>query len=258
MLSVSAPGAHWGDDAEARVRARQVNEYVAELVKDRPDRFGLFATLTLPDVDGALAETAYAFDELNADGVVLLSNAHGSYLGEKAFEPLWEELDARQAVVFIHPTEPPIEMLPGLPSPLLDFPFDTTRTALHLAANGVLRRHPDLRIILSHAGGFLPYAAYRFPYAATFNPPITSEEVFEDLQRFWFDSALSSSPTALPSLFAFADPSRITFGSDFPFAPDPESWTSRLDSADLSPETLHAVNRGNAETLFPRLAGRDR
>lgn len=253
VLSVSAPGAHWGDDAEARIRARQVNEYVAELVKDRPDRFGLFATLTLPDVDGSLAEAAYALDELAADGVVLLSNAHGTYLGDSAFSPLWEELDARSAVVFIHPTEPPIQMLTGLPSPLLDYPFDTTRTALHMVANGVLRRHPNLRIILSHGGGFLPYAAYRFTGAAAFNPGISAEDILEDLRRFYFDTALSSSPSALPSLLAFADPTHITFGSDFPFAPNPGQWTSLLDSADLSQETHHAISRGNAEALFPRL-----
>lgn len=253
VLSISAPGVHWGNDVQARTRARQVNEYVAELVKDRPDRFGLFATLTLPDVDGALNETAYAFDELNADGVVLLSNANGTYLGDRAFEPLWAELDARSAVVFIHPTEPPLPMLAGLPSPVLDYPFDTTRTALHLVANGVLRRHPGLRIILSHAGGFLPYAAYRFPYAAAFNPGITQDEIAQDLRRFYFDTALSSSPTALPSLLAFADPTHLTFGSDFPFAPNPEHWTGLLDSAGLGAETLHAINRGNAEELFPRL-----
>lgn len=254
VLSVSAPGMHWGDDGEARVRAREANEYVAELVKDRPDRFGMFASLTLPDVDGALAEVAYAFDELGADGVVVLSNAHGTYLGDSSLNPLWEELDARSAVVFVHPTEPPVPMLPGLPSPLLDYPFDTTRTALHLVANGVLRRHPNLRIILSHAGGFLPYAAYRFLGAAGFNPGITEDTVLEDLRRFYFDTALSSSLSALPSLLAFADPTHLTFGSDFPFAPDPGHWTGMLDAAGLSEETAHAINRGNAEALFPRLA----
>lgn len=253
ILSVSAPGAHWGDDAEARVRARRANEDVAELVKDRPDRFGLFATLTLPDVDGAVAEAAYALDELGADGVVLLSNQRGAYLGDRSLDPLWAELAARSAVVFIHPTAPPMEMLPGLPSPLLDYPFDTTRTALHMVANGVLRRHPDLRVILSHAGGFLPYAGYRFPYASAFHD-ITSEEILEDLRKFYFDTALSSSPSAIPSLLAFADPARITFGSDFPFAPDPERWTANLDGAGLADDVLHAINRGNAETLFPRLA----
>lgn len=254
ILSLSAPGVHFGDDAEARALARAVNDYGAELVKDRPDRFGQFACLPLPDVDGALAEAAYAFDELHADGVVLLSNIHGRYLGDPAYEPLWAELDARAAVVFVHPTEPPIPMLDGMPSPLLDYPFDTTRTAVHMVVHGVISRHTRIKVILSHAGGFLPYAAYRFLGAALFNPGTTPEGIGADLRRFYFDTALSSTPTAMPSLLAFADPAHITYGSDFPFAPSSHLFNVMLDNSPLDDTQHHAINRGNAEALFPRLA----
>jgi len=254
VLSLSAPGVHLGDDAEGRTLARQVNEYHANLVKSRPDRFGQFACLPLPDVDGAVAEARYALDELHADGVVLLSNAGGKYLGDSNFEPLWAELNARSAVVFIHPTEPPIEMLKGLPSPLLDYPFDTTRTAVHMIVNGVMSRYTNIKVILSHGGGFLPYAAYRFTGAAPFNPGTTPEGIMSDMKRFYFDTALSSSPTALPSLLAFADPTRITFGSDFPFAPISHEFNAALDAYPLNEKQRYAINRGNAETLFPRLA----
>ena len=257
VLSLSAPGVHFGDDAEARALARDINELGAELVKDRPDRFGQFAALPLPDVEGALAETAYAFDELHADGVVLLSNAHGRYLGDKEFDPLWAELDARSAVVFIHPTAPPMQMLDGLPSPLLDFPFDTTRTALHMVANGVMSRYTRVKVILSHAGGFLPYAALRFAGAAQFVPGTTPEGIVADLRRFYFDTALSGTPYALPSLLAFAEPGHVLYGSDFPFAV--EKWGVQFDAGldeypDWRPGQLSAVDRGNAEALFPRLA----
>jgi predicted TIM-barrel fold metal-dependent hydrolase len=257
VLSISAPGTHLGDDTEARTLARDVNEYVAELVRNRPDRFGQFASIPLPDVDGAVAEAVYALDELHADGVVLMSNAHGRYLGDKAFEPLWAELDARAAVVFIHPTEPPLPTLSGLPSPVLDYPFDTTRTALHMAVNGVMSRHTRIKVILSHAGGFLPYAAKRFTFAAQFNPGTTVEGIMTDLRRFYFDTALST-PTALPSLLAFAAPGHILYGSDYPFCS--EEWGVQFDAGldgyqDFPPGQLQAVNRGNAEPLFPRLAG---
>jgi predicted TIM-barrel fold metal-dependent hydrolase len=255
ILSLSSPGTHFGDDQQARELARRVNDYGAELAKDRPDRFGLFATLPLPDVDGAIAEATRAVDELNADGVVVLSNVGGKYLGDPSYEPLWEMLAERDVVVFVHPDAPQIKMLPGMPSPLLDFPFDTTRTALHLVANGVLRRHPNLRIILSHAGGFLPYAAYRFTGAAQFNEGVTQETILEDLRRFYFDTALSSSPAGMPSLLAFADPTHITYGSDFPFAPNTAEFDSMLDGYDCHASTHHAINRGNAELLFPRFAG---
>ena len=252
ILSVSSPGVHLGPGI-GRATAREVNTYTAELVKNRPDRFGHFASVPLPDVDGALEEAAHALDELGADGIVLMSNADGKYLGDPLFEPLWEELDSRAAVVFIHPTSPPMQMLTGMPSPLLDFPFDTTRTAVHMVAKGVFRRHKRIRVILSHGGGFLPYAAYRFVGAAQFNPEIAPEEIFEDLQRFYFDTALSSTPVSMPSLLAFADPTRITYGSDFPFAPNSRLFDTMLETYPMSDEQRFAIDRGNALALFPRL-----
>ncbi|MFI1400753.1 amidohydrolase family protein [Streptomyces sp. NPDC020681] len=257
ILSLSAPGSHLGEDSEARTLARSINEYGAELVKDRPDRFGQFAAIPLPDIDGAVAEAVHALDELRADGVVLMSNAHGRYLGDPAYEPLWVELDARAAVVFIHPTAPAVPMLPGQPSPLVDFPFDTTRTAVDMTVNGVMSRHTRMKVILSHAGGFLPYAAYRFAGAAQFNPHTTPDSILTNLRRFYFDTALSATPTSLPSLLAFAAPGHVLYGSDFPFAS--EQWGNQFDAfldgyQDWPPGQLHAVNRGNAQVLFPRLA----
>jgi predicted TIM-barrel fold metal-dependent hydrolase len=147
--------------------------------------------------------------------------------------------------------------LAGLPSPVLDFPFDTTRSALDLVAHGVFDRHPRLRVILSHAGGFLPYAAHRFTFASMFNPDTTEESIFEGLRRFYFDTALSSTPTSLPSLLAFAAPGHILYGSDFPFNPTPsrQRYDAWLDTyEDLSAADRSAVHRTSAEALFPRLA----
>ncbi|MFI9275638.1 amidohydrolase family protein [Kitasatospora sp. NPDC052896] len=259
LLSVSTPGVHLGDDAEARTLARQVNEYVAELAKDRPDRFGQFASIPLPDVDGAVAEVAHALDELHADGVVLLASPGGRYLGDPAFEPLWAELDARAAVVFVHPTELAMPMLPGIPAPVVDYTFDTTRTAVQLVLNGVMSRHTRVKVILSHAGGSLPYVAHRVAVAANLLDPVkhTVDGVLADLKRFYFDTALSGSPTALPSLLAFAEPGHVLYGSDWPYAPiDAGAYFNRhLDTyGNWEPGQLHAVNRGSAEALFPRLA----
>lgn len=257
ILSLSAPGVHFGDDGEARESARMINEYGAALVNGRPERFGYFACLPMPDVEGSIAEAIHALDRLNADGVVLLSNANGRYLGDRQFEPLWRELDDRAAVVFIHPTAPPMAMLPGLPSPILDFPFDTTRTAVHMVANGVLRRHRRMKVILSHGGGFLPYAAYRFVGAAFFNPDITPETVLTDLKTFYVDTALSSTPSGLPSMLSFVDPARILYGSDFPFVPSSRPFNDWLDSYPMDNSLRGNIDRGNAEGLFPRLARAD-
>jgi predicted TIM-barrel fold metal-dependent hydrolase len=255
VLSVSTPGVHLGDDHVARVKAREVNEYAAEQVKDRPDRFGFLATLTLPDVAGALAEAAYALDELAADGVILLANVRGRYLGDPAFDPLMEELDRRSAVILVHPSHLSGSAVDGIPAFQADFLLDTTRAAINLVRWGAMDRWPNLRIILSHGGGMVPYAAHRFAYTRLENIP-SPADFLAALGRFHFDTALSASPAALPSLLAFAQPGHVLFGSDWPYAPDPavqhftDEWTGWDRVSDLE---RAAVDRGNAERLFTRL-----
>ena len=258
ILSVSTPGVHLGDDAEARDQARQVNEFTAEVARRWPDRFGFFATLTLPDVDGAIAEAAHALDRLGADGVVLLANVGGTYLGDAAWEPLMAALDERAAVVFVHPSSLPAPAVPGIAPFVADFLLDTTRAAINLARVGTFERYPRLKIILSHAGGFVPFAAERMARACSDSGEDTAQGI-ERLRRFYFDLALSSSPYALPSVLALADPARITFGSDWPFAPKERSWhfARLLDRFELTPAQRHAIDRGNAERLFPRLRSSD-
>ncbi|MEO2217737.1 amidohydrolase family protein [Chromobacterium vaccinii] len=259
VLSLTAPGVQGWSGQSKRDMARRVNEYTAGLVEQRPDRFGNFATVPLPDIEGSLREIEFAFDALKADGVVLLSNYHGQYLGDPAFEPMWAELNRRRATVFIHPGKPAIDAIAGMPGPLVDYPFDTTRTAVQMVLNGTLARHPDVNVILSHAGGFLPYASHRFAELAQsvrHDVPAT-EELLRLFQRFYFDTALASSPAALPSLTAFAGVSHILYGSDYPYAPAAvgASFTAQLDAcAELSATEHAAINRRNALALFPRLA----
>jgi 6-methylsalicylate decarboxylase len=259
ILSLTAPSVVRWEKSERREMARRVNEYTADLVAKRPDRFGNFATLPVPDVDGALRELAHALDTLRADGVILLANYAGKYLGDTVFEPLWAELDRRQAVVFVHPGQPPLPVVAGVAGPLVDYPFDTTRTAVQLVLNGVVDRYPGARIILSHGGGFVPYAAHRFAELAhVFRPDAARPaDILASFQRFYFDTALSSSPSALPSLTAFAKDDHILFGTDFPFAPADvgTSFIAKLDAyAGLTSNEHKAIGHGNAWSLFPRLA----
>jgi predicted TIM-barrel fold metal-dependent hydrolase len=255
VLSVSTPGVHLGDDAEARKWAREVNEYAAAIVQSQPDRFGFFATLCLPDVAGSLRELEYAFDALHADGVVLLANCRGTYLGEPAFDALFDELNRRRARVFVHPSQPPgLEALPGVPTFVADFLLDTTRAAIRLGASGTLDRCPELKVILSHAGGFVPYAAYRI--ASFASPKANPFDGMAQLKKFYFDTALSGSPAALPSLLAFADPGRVLFGSDWPYAPDVAvgAFTGMYEQYGIDAAARASIDRGAAEELFPRLA----
>ena len=259
ILSLSTPGTHFGDDAEARTLARRVNEEHAELVKDRPGRFGMFATVPLPDVDGALDTVAHAFDELGADGVVLLANYRGTYLGDPRFEPLMAELDRREAIVFVHPGALPGPPGGGIHPAVADFLLDTTRAVIGMVAHGVPDRHRRLRIFLSHAGGFVPYGAQRIAVLTGFRPDARDrvEDVLDTLSGFYIDTALSAGPTVLPGLMALARPGHVLFGSAWPYVPDDgvAYFTGLLgERSGLDLAARHAIERGSAEALFPRLA----
>jgi len=257
ILSVSTPGtAFLPNPVDAAALARDVNDYTAELAAAQPDRFGFFATMPLPDIDVSVAETVRALDGLNADGVVLLANNAGTYLGEEGQDALFAALDDRSAVVLIHPGELPGPTVPDVPPFAADFLLDTTRAAYLLVRNGIRSRYPNIRFILSHAGGFVPYASHRMAVAIMADTGRSWVDVLDDFAGFYFDTALSSSAAALPTLLAFAKPGHITFGSDFPFAP---TAAGKLFAAGLETypgidsATRGAIERTNALALFPRL-----
>jgi len=257
IVSVSAPGVHPDaskrDDASGRAMAREVNEFTARVVQQHPSRFGFFATLTLPDVDGALAEAEYALDTLGASGVILLAGTHGQYLGAPEHEALFAELERRRAVVFVHPSVRPAPPIPGIPPFAIDFLAETTRAAYRLVQSGALRRFPNLKFILSHAGGFVPYASYRMALVLAFENGRPFDDVLDDFRSFYFDTAISGTPAALPSLLAFAKPGHVLFGSDWPFLPAPAiaAFTGMLDAYPALDADGHAaIDRRNAAALL--------
>ncbi len=257
IISLAAPSVVGWDGAERVEMARKVNDYGKDLVRQRPDRLGYFATVPLPDVSAAVAEIGRTFDVQGADGVLLLSSYNGVYLGDEAFKPVWDELERREAVVFIHPGNPELKPLPGVPQPVMDFPMDTTRTALSLVTGNVVERCPSVKVILSNAGGFLPYAATRFAVLlhAYALKDRSEEAIMEQLRRFYFDTALTA-PDGMPSLMAFADPAHVVFGADNPYiSSDVQAlFSHKLDeAATLTPGQLAAINYENCEALFPRL-----
>lgn len=259
ILSLTAPSVTGWQGEERREMARKVNDYTAELVKHEPERFGHFATVPLPDVEGAVLEAKRALDELGADGIILLSSYEGKYLGDKVFEPLWIELHERSSIVFVHPGAPNIPVIPGIPGPMVDYPFDTTRSAVDMVLNGVLERYDKTKIILSHAGGFVPYAAGRFAVVFRYLYPdkFSVESMTEQLKRFYYDTALSSTDVAMGALTSFAEPEHIFFGSDFPYASPAvaSSFTAQLDAnTELDEEQHVAINHGNAQKLLQKNA----
>ena len=259
ILSFTSPGIWFGDIAQTRDLARQCNDYLAGLATEFTGRFGGFAFLPLPDIDAALEETARVFDELKLDGITLLTSIDNKYVGHPDFEPLFAELDRRKAVVFIHPCYPPGTEADGwdIPRMLIDYPFETTRVAVNLIFKGVMERFPDIRFILSHSGGSLPFLAHR---VSIFDDATPFRENYPDgatsyIRRFWFDTALSGSNVPLAGLKSVANPSRILFGTDYPYISGDKVTieSNGFDDWDGFTEAEHAaINRGNSEILFPR------
>lgn len=257
ILSVSTPGtAFLPKKSDATALARDLNDYTAELSAAHPDRYGFFATVPMPHVDDSAAEVVRSLDELHADGVVLLANNAGTYLGQDGQDPLFAALNDRSAVVFIHPAELPGPSVPSVPPFAADFLLDTTRAAYLLVRNGIRARYPHIRFILSHAGGFVPYASHRLAMTISADTGRSPADVLDDFSSFYFDTALSSSAAALPTLLAFAKPGHITFGSDWPFAPTVagQLFAAGLETyPGIDPATRAAIERTNAQALFPRL-----
>ena len=268
VVSISSPGVHFGDAAAARDLSRRCNDAAAALVASRPSRFGAFATVPLPDVDGALAEIERALDVLKLDGVVLLaSQSDGRYLGDPLFEPVFAELHRRRAVVFIHPTVPrSSESIPTeVPGFATEFTFDTSRAVANLVWTGTVERYPGVSFILSHAGGTTPFLAWRWSLL-DLHP--TMGEAFRARapkgflaylrESFHYDTALSANPFALRSLRELVGCDRILFGSDFPFAPEIVTQVSieGLRGFGFEAAELRRIERDNALGLLPGLRAR--
>ncbi len=256
VLSLTAPGIEgWLGAARIDI-ARRINDYGAQLMEERPDRFGYFSTLALPDVDAALSEIERSLDVLHVDGVTLHSNYDGVYLSNPRFDPVWQDLERRSATVFVHPTRPPqLPVLQGAPSPFADYPADTTRCALDLVLKGHRKRFPSTKVILSHGGGYLPFAATRFAeLGASLAENRSPEDIMTDIKGFYFDTALVA-PSGIPSLIGTVPLRQIVFGTDYPYAAEKVSKTfdTNLDrSTLLTPDQIAQINT-KAAKLIPRL-----
>jgi len=244
--------------ATAKV-ARQSNDYGAKLRHDKPESFGLLATLPLPYMDEALKEVGYAFDELGADGVALMTNYQGKYLGDPELEPLLQELDRRNAVAFVHPTTCECPTChPKVNISLLEFPFDTTRTITSLFFSGALYKYPNIKFIFSHGGGTVSHLAYRIAMVTKTNPAMAypgAPDIWTALKGLYYDVVTAVAPSMMRSLLEVAPLDHVLFGTDYPFIP---AWRVALmieqfGESGLSAEDIEKIGFDNARPLFPRL-----
>ena len=255
IISISDPGVNFGDNMAARALARECNEYAAKVISDHPGRFGLFAVLPLPDIDGALREAEYALDTLKADGIGVLSSYDGKYLGNPLYTPLLNELNRRKAVVYCHPycaacgTQ---ATLTDAQNRGVEFVFDTTRTILSLLQTGAVAQVPDIKFIWSHGGGTVPYITSRLNGAGGQKLP---KGVMYELQKFYYDTAQAFNPYTMPSFKKFVPNSQIVFGTDWPLGGGSAAIVAKglRDNGGFTDAELRAVERDNALRLLPRL-----
>lgn len=262
MLSLSAPGLSIASSPdEARTLARACNEYAAACRDKHPDRFGFFATLPLENISSGIEELTYALDFLGADGVVLFTSYDGKYLGSKVFKPLWEELDRRAAVVFVHPASPR-DSGPDyegmMPRPIVDFPHETTRAAVHLITSNTVHDYPNCKIILSHGGGTLPFTATRIFNASVDAGLVegkTADAMLKEAKRFYFDLALTSFSDPVSLLLNFTERDHILWGSDYPFVrkDSVKRQGDELAGMVMKSSIRSSMTNWAALKLFPRL-----
>jgi predicted TIM-barrel fold metal-dependent hydrolase len=257
IISISTPGVWFGDAQAGRTLARKCNEYSARLVGDHPGRFGFFAAVPLPDTEGSLAEVAYAFDVLKADGIGLMTSYGDKWPGDPAYAPVFEELNRRKAVVYIHPTGPDCcrELIPRVPYVMTELPHDTTRAVTSLLFSGSFGRFRHIRFIFSHAGGTLPMVASRIARQASAVKELAEkvpQGVEYELRRLHYEIAGSANRPAMSALMSLVPVSQIMFGSDYPWGRISAN-VGGLTGLGLSAAELLGIERENAIALFPRL-----
>jgi predicted TIM-barrel fold metal-dependent hydrolase len=256
ILSTSEPSVWFGDNEAARKLARECNELGARLMAGHPGRFGMFSTVPLPDVDGALREIEYSQDTLKADGVCLMTSYQGKYPGDPAFAPVMSELNRRKCVVFLHPVKAECckDLQPELAPALIELGTDTTRAIASVLFDGTASRYPDIRFIFSHGGGTMPYLMTRFTSLAA-RPDIAQKlpnGLLYEVQKLYYDTASLYGPYPWPTLLKLVPVPRILFGTDFPFSSTGDV-AKGLSEVGLKGSDIQAIERENALDLFPRL-----
>ena len=259
LTSLAQPGVGFGSEASARALARRCNDYAAELIARWPKRFGAFGTVPMGSMQDALEEIAYSLDALKFAGVSLFASYGEHFLGDARFDPVLEILNERAAVVFVHPGLHPSSAALALPWPgfIMEYLFDTTRAAVNLIFSGALERFPRIRFILPHAGGLVPYFAWRLSVSPIIDPrlpQLSREQVYAGLKHFWYDNALSAGEQTFGTLDHVASPERVVFGSDYPFANARviAEMVKTYESGFLSEGRRAQIDRGNALALFPK------
>jgi 6-methylsalicylate decarboxylase len=271
MISITYPGIWLGENVvpidATRGLARDCNDYGAKMVADHLGRFGLFAVLPLPDVEGSLREIEYVFDTLKVDGVGILTSYGDKWLGDPAFAPVFQELNRRKAVVFTHANVPSCctrggsgaqrYLVPGVNNNVIEYGTDTTRAIMSLVVINANDLYPNIRFSFSHAGGTMPFLIERIlgrKEMASLADPSRPNARLHQLRQFYYDTANANNIVALTALTKVVGISQILLGTDFPYEGTVAEQISDLKSCGaFTPQELQAVCSSNARRLLPQL-----
>jgi predicted TIM-barrel fold metal-dependent hydrolase len=259
IVSISEPSVFFGNYDAARKLARETNDFAARMIAEHPGRFGLFATVPLPDVGGALLEIAYALDTLKADGICMMTDYDGKFLGDPAFTPVMEELNRRKAVVYTHPFRNACcrNLVPDVFEPTIELGTDTTRTiaSLMFGTGGTAFRCPDIRFIWSHSGGTLPFLIGRLIREQVVKKnPNMPDGPMPIVQKYFYEIAQGNLPGQFAALLDLVPVSQLMFGSDFPFRDGAEASEGLAAYRGFSDADRASINFGTALKLMPGLA----
>ena len=254
IVSISAPGVWFGDVTQGRRLSRETSLFAAQMRQRHPKRFGFFAALPLPDIEGSLREIEYAFDQLHANGFVLMTSYGDRWLGDPSFDPVMQELDRRGAIVYVHPGSPACcsQLMSYVPPFLTEFTQDTNRTITSLMFSGQLVRRRAIRFVFSHAGGTIPMLAGRISQLSTSVPQLAAavpDGVEAELRRLYYEVANSANRPAIAALLSLVPATQVMFGSDFPLVPI-AATQAKLSGLGLSESDLASLSRGTAAKLF--------
>jgi predicted TIM-barrel fold metal-dependent hydrolase len=256
VCSISSPGTWFGDVTRGRSLTRACNEYMAGMVRKHPSRFGMFAALALRDVEGSLSEIAYAFDVLKADGIGIATSYDDKWIADPLFAPVFEELNRRKAVVYVHPTAANCcrKVMPGIPAVLLEYPVDTSRSILQWILTKSSQLYPNVKMIFSHSGGLFMSGVGRMQVLSDTQPEFgLPKDLSAEVAKLFYEISSSADVPTFELLRSYAPPTHILLGTDSPIGNDMAANVAQFERLKLKDVERRAIERDNAVRLLPRL-----
>ncbi len=262
LLSISSPSIYTEDRYRSCDLARRINEQGAQIVADAPGNLGFLATLPLPYTTSSIFEMRHAFDMLHADGVGLMTNYGGMYLGDHRLDELMAELNEREALAVLHPTQPAV-LIPNvneeIPVPAFEYFVETTRTFINMVQNDTFTRYPNIKWVIPHGGAFLSVLADRFESFALmlrFADPDRRADMREDMAHVYFDMAGFSEQKQLEMLLRNVSDTHLVYGSDTPYT-DISACVGQAEALENTNKITEAQKQKlfteNALALLPQL-----